>query len=83
MEKRVVIRLNLAQRHEWHDVDIPLDLNASELLEGLNAAYKLGLSADAVADCYVKAENPVVLMHGKKTLGQYGIMDGSIINITE
>ena len=83
MAKRAVIQLNLMQTCRQYDIDVPLDINASELMEGLNEAYNLGLPPETIADCYVKAENPVVLMHGKKTLGQYGIMNGSIINITE
>ena len=83
MGKRAVVRLYLAKRDEWHDIDVPLDINASELMEGLNEAFGLGYLPEAVADCYVKAENPTVLMHGRKTLGQYGIMDGSAINITD
>lgn len=83
MVNRAVIRLNLVKRQRQYDIDVPLDINASELMEGLNEAYGLGLPPDAIADCYVKAENPIVLMHGKKTLEQYGIMNGSVINITE
>lgn len=83
MANRAVVHLNLTLRDETHDVDVPLDINASELLEGLNHAYDLGIAIEEVSQCYVKAENPIVLMHGKRTLGQYGIMDGSTINITE
>lgn len=80
---RAVVTLNLVRRRETHDIDVPLDINASELLEALNQAYGLGLDVSESARCYVKSENPIALMHGRKTLGEYGIMNGSIINITE
>lgn len=83
MEKRAVVTLNLIRRRETYDIDIPLDINASELLEGLNAAFDLGVDVTDSANCYVKAENPIVLLHGRRTLGEYGIMNGSIINVTE
>jgi len=83
MAKRAVVMLNLIARNEVFEIDVPLDLSASELMGGLNKAYKLNMTADEVADCYVKAENPVVLMHGKKTLEEYGIVTGSVLNITE
>ena len=81
MDKRAVVHLNLLERQEQMDIDVPLDINAGELLEALNDAYSLGLSIDESGNVYVKAENPVVLMHGRKTLGQYGIMNGSTINL--
>lgn len=83
MAKRAVIQLNLLKRGETYDVDIPLDINAGELLEALNEAYSLGLATDDASQCYVKTENPIALLHGRKTLEQYGIMNGSIVNITE
>lgn len=83
MGDRAVVTLNLVRRHELHDLDVPLDINASELLEALNVAYELGINIDDSAACYVKTENPIALLHGRKTLREYGIMNGSIINITE
>ncbi len=83
MEQRATIIVNLVKRSKCFDLDIPLDITAKELLEGLNQAYNLGIDTDDPTSLYVKAENPVVLLHGQKTLAQSGIMNGSIINITE
>lgn len=82
MAQRAVIVLNVIATGESHDVDVPLDITAAELLEGLNEGYGLSLGDIDPASCYVKAENPTVLMHGRKTLEQHGIMDGSVINVT-
>lgn len=83
MATRAVVQLNLLARGESLDVDVPLTITAGELLQGLNEAYHLGLDTEDASQCYLKAENPVVLMHGRRTLGEFGIMDGSIINVTE
>lgn len=83
MAQRAVIELNLVKEGRVLDLDVPLDINAGELMEGLNEAYALGLSPEEIAACHVKAENPVVLMHGKKTLAQYGIMNGSVVIVSE
>lgn len=83
MATRAVVQLNLLARGESLDVDVPLSITAGELLQGLNEAYQLGLDTEDASQCYLKAENPVVLMHGRRTLGEFGIMDGSIINVTE
>ena len=83
MCKRAVIQIRLIKRGEEHDVDVPLDITASDLMVGLDEAYDLGITAEDVSQRYLKAENPVALLHGNKTLGEYGIVDGSIINVTE
>lgn len=83
MASRAIVQLKLVRRGETHDVDVPLDITAGELMQGLNEAYQLGLDTEDASQCYLKAENPVVLLHGRRTLGEFGIMDGSIINVTE
>lgn len=82
MNDRAVVLLNIERTGEVHDIDIPLDINASELLEGLNQAFDLGINTEDNTRCYIKTENPIALLHGRKTLKEYGIFDGSIINIT-
>lgn len=78
---RIVVQLNIVDRGETHDIDVPTDINARELLEGLNEAYGLRLPSAYLEHCFVKVDNPLVLMHGKRTLGEYGLMSGSIINV--
>ena len=33
--------------------------------------------------CYLKSENPIALLRGNKTLAEYGIRNGTLINFTE
>ena len=81
MEDRATIILNLTERNEQHDLDIPLDITTADLLYALNSAYDLGIDTDDPMSLYVKSENPIVLLHGQKTLGQLGLRNGSVINI--
>ncbi len=83
MKDRAVILLHLIKSGKTFDVDVPLDITASDLLVGISEAYGLDLAADDASQRYLKAENPIALLHGNKTLGEYGIVDGSIINVTE
>lgn len=83
MENRAVVQLRIPKSGVERDLDVPLAITASELLEGLNSAYDLGLDVGDGLQCYVKAENPIVLLHGHRTLGEFGIRHGSIINVTE
>lgn len=83
MGNRAVIQLNLIKRNQSFDLDVPLDITAAELLEGVSAAYDLGIDTEDASLCYVKMENPVALLHGKKTLAEFGMHNSSIVNITE
>ena len=61
------------------DIDIPLDITASELVIALNSAYSLGIDTGNIRDCYLKSENPIALIKGNRFLKEYGIRNGSVI----
>ena len=65
------------------DLEIPLDISANELVVALNAAYKLNIDTSDIKNCYLKAENPIALLRGDKTLAEFGLRNGSIVNYTE
>ena len=65
------------------DLEIPLDISANDLVIALNTAYDLGIDTTDIKNCHLKAENPIALLRGNKTLVEYGIRNGSIINYTE
>lgn len=84
MEKdRVVIIFNYKKANTSMDIEIPLNITATELVVGLNAAYDLGIDVSDIKKCYLKSERPIALLKGNKLLSQYGIRNGSIINFTE
>ena len=65
------------------DLELPLNISANELVLALNSAYALGIDTSDIKKCYLKAENPIALLRGNKTLAEYGIRNGSIIHYTE
>lgn len=65
------------------DVEIPLYITANELVVALNAAYSLQIDTANVKQCYLKAENPIALLKGNKTLKEFGIRNGTRIYFTE
>lgn len=81
-EKAIVI-LNIEKRKFTVDLEVPLNISANELVIALNTAYELGIDTTDIKNCYLKAENPIALLKGNKTLEEYGIRNGSIINYTE
>lgn len=78
----VVIFKNL-KIHTSVDLEVPLNITANDLVEALNIAYDLGIDTSDIKNCYLKAENPIALLKGNKTLAEFGIRDGSVIIYTE
>lgn len=84
MEKETaIIIFNISKRAESYDLEVPLNITANELVNALNTAYKLKIDTSDIKNCYLKAENPIALLRGNKTLEEFGIRTGSIINFTE
>lgn len=78
MERAIVI-FKMRERNQSVDIDIPLDITANDLVLALNAAFSLQIDTLNAKKCYLKAENPIALLRGSRTLGEYGIRDGSSI----
>lgn len=82
-QDKAIIIFNNCKQNMTVDIEVPLNITATELIVGLNTAYELGIDTTDIKNCYLKAENPIALLKGNKTLAQYGIRNGSIINYTE
>lgn len=78
-----IVVLNVPKKNISVDLEIPLDISANELVLALNAAYELGIDILNIKDCYLKSENPIALLKGNKSLSEFGLRNGSIINYTE
>lgn len=84
MEKETaIIILNITKRNFTVDLEVPLDITANDLVNALNTAYELGIDTSDIKNCYLKAENPIALLKGNKTLAEFGLRNGSVINYTE
>jgi len=77
----VIITINLTGDDKNFDLDVPLDISANELCSALFQKYLPEQHSD-VQQYYLKAERPIALLRGERTLREYGIRDGSVINIT-
>lgn len=76
-----IVTVNFIESGKTLDFEIPLDISAVELCSVLFEKYLPDRYGD-VRRYYLKAERPIALLRGEKTLREYGIRDGSIINIT-
>ena len=78
METAIII-FHIHKEHRTVDLEVPLDLTAKELAAALNEAY--GLSD--INNCYLKAQNPIMLLKGNRTLKEFGVRNGTIISMAE
>ena len=76
-----IITVNLIKAGQSHDLEIPLDISASELCSAIFHKY-LPEQHGKMQHYFLKAEHPIALLRGERTLREYGIRDGSVINIT-
>lgn len=84
MNKETVIAvLNITKRNIVKDIEIPLYITANELVVALNEAYDLKIDTSNVKNCYLKAEKPIALLRGNKTLAEFGVRNGTVIYFTE
>lgn len=82
-KESAIIILNIIKRNFSVDLEVPLDISANDLVNGLNIAYELGIDTSDIKNCYLKAEHPIALLKGNKTLAEFGLRNGSVINFTE
>lgn len=81
-DDKAIVILNIPERNFTVDLEIPLNITAHELVIALNSAYDLQIDVSDVKNCYLKTENPIALLRGNKLLSEFGIRNGTIINIT-
>lgn len=74
---------NITKRKIVKDIEIPLYITANELVVALNEAYDLKIDTSNVKNCYLKAEKPIALLRGNKTLEEFGVRYGTVIYFTE
>ncbi len=82
-QETVIIILNMVKRQKTVDLEVPLNITANELVLALNKAYELGINTDDIKNCYLRAEKPIALLRGNRTLEEFGIRNGTIITYKE
>ena len=82
-QETVIIILDLVKRKKTVDLEVPLNITANELVVALNTAYGLGINTNDIKNCYLKAEHPIALLRGNRTLGEFGVRDGTEIRFSD
>lgn len=78
---KLVLTVKIPKRQIEEDLEIPAFITANDLVIALNTIYDLGIDVGNIADCYLRAENPIALLKGNRTLEEFGLYHGSQIII--
>lgn len=77
MKKTAIVILNIPQKGILKDIEVPVNISADRVVEAIAQIYKLEKTSQLLC------ENPIVLIGGKRTLGELGVHDGSVIKCIE
>lgn len=80
MRNKIIVEFVDHRSGRKTDLRLELSMTAMELFIGLNSSFQLGRDPQIISDCYLAAENPIVLLKGNKTLQEFGLRNGSIIH---
>ena len=80
MTDSVVVIFKNVEKNINVDLEVPLYITARELVIGLNEAYELDIDINDIKKCYLKVDNPVMLLRGNMLLRDEGIRNGSVIS---
>lgn len=81
-KNKIVIRLRIPKLGIEDDIEVPVSITANNLVVAINTAYNLGMNTNDIENCYLKAENPIALLKGNKSLEEFSLYNGSLIIIT-
>lgn len=80
-DDKVIVILNIKRLSKKYDVEVPLYITANDLVKGLNTAFNLGINTENINECFLRCENSIVLLKGNKTLREFNLRNGTLINI--
>ena len=83
MNDTAIIDFINQKENQTMQIEVPLDITANELIFAMNQIFSLGFDMENIYDCYLTAENHIAFLKGTKTLGEFGIHDGSYVIFRE
>lgn len=61
------------------DIEVPLFITGIEFINALNIAYELGINTQNIKNYHFSSKNPIALIRGNRTLAEFGVRNGSVI----
>jgi len=81
MSETIMMVFERTKTNESFDIEVPLDITAEELLNGLNTGLRLGLDLSKPTTGYLISENPIALIKGDTLLKDFNLHDGTLLKM--
>ena len=79
MKKTAICILHPGGSSDPLDLEIPLNLPAEELIGALRRTFLPELREGEPESGFLRCENPIALLHGRRKLKDWGVRDGTIL----
>ena len=76
-----IITLKIQNTNEEYELEIPINITVKELCNALNRALRLEERNIDISNYYIKTFNPLSFIKGRDILKDYGIRNGTIIEL--
>ena len=73
MEEVITVVLYFHRLKKQVDLQVPINISATEFVIGVNEAYNLGIDINDLSKCYQRSENPIALLKGERTLKDFNL----------
>lgn len=83
MKETIIMVFERNKTGEVYDIEVPIDITANELMQGLNSGLNLGMNLEDSKQCYLCTENPIALLKGNVELSEFNLHDGTKICFTK
>lgn len=80
MDKAIII-LKIKDRDEEFELEIPTDITVKELCKAISVGFKLDEENSQISNYYIRTFNPLAFIKGRDKLKDYGVRNGTIIEI--
>ena len=79
MDDKIIMIFKRGAADAGIDIEVPADITAGELIYGLNEGFHLGINMENPAEVFLRAENPIALVRGERTLSDIGLHNGTTL----
>ena len=79
MDDKIIMIFKRGVADAGVDIEVPADITAGELIYGLNEGFHLGINMENPAEVFLRAENPIALVRGERTLSDIGLRNGTTL----
>ena len=78
---KAIITLKIQNTNEEYELEIPTEITVKELCNALNIGLKLKERNIQISNYYIKTFNPLSFIKGRDILKDYGVRNGTIIEL--